>query len=331
LSRLGKHLFRQALEVLPVPALIVDAGSRDSVAVFANRAAARAFGMAVTELVGRPLRSLMNGESAEGSSGAWCLRTPGGPLTFNASPLHSETGSPGFCLLTLAGESPVRAEPVSRPAAAPAVGRPRSGGTAATRPTDPNATGAFATGAFATGSFSVTETWSRMRDERNDPATGVLGREAFMEILERDLAEDRPADRNVNVMLFRVEGVESYQSLFGRHATDACLRKVAHTISTNLRRGSDACGRTGSDEFMVLCHGGDSASTAEFAARIAQRVRDLAIHHPRAANGRYVTVSWGLVVSGGNSRTSRHEVLEAAGQDLERRAALLSPSTASAG
>lgn len=328
LNRIGKHLFRQALEVLPVPALIVDVRSRDSVAVFANRAAARAFGLAITELVGRPLRGMLDGDPAADSAATWCLRAPGGTLAFSASPLHSDPGGPGFCLLTLAGEPPARAGAAEAPGPddGPAQARSRSGGGSTARPVDPNATGAF-----ATGSFSVTETWNRMRDERNDPATGVLGRDAFMEILARDLAEGRPADRNVNVMLFRVEGLESYQGLFGRHATDACLRKVAHSISTNLRRGSDACGRTGGDQFMVLSHGGDPATTAEFAARIAQRVRDLAIHHPRAANGRYVTVSWGLVVAGGDSRSSSHEVLQAAGHDLERRVAALPPPTASAG
>jgi hypothetical protein len=41
--------------------------------------------------------------------------------------------------------------------------------------------------------------------------------------------------------------------------------------------------------------GGDEISNREHAARIAQRVRDLAIHHPRSLPARYVTVSWSLV------------------------------------
>jgi PleD family two-component response regulator len=44
----------------------------------------------------------------------------------------------------------------------------------------------------------------------------------------------------------------------------------------------------------VLIGGAPEDQVAAFAERIAQRVRDLAIHHPRSQLARYVTVSWSL-------------------------------------
>jgi diguanylate cyclase (GGDEF)-like protein len=86
----------------------------------------------------------------------------------------------------------------------------------------------------------------------------------------------------------------SYHQLFGRHSTEACLRKIAHAIANSLQRAADYCARVGHDRFAVLIGGAEEDRVAAFADRIAQRVRDLAIHHPRSQLARYVTVSWSL-------------------------------------
>jgi diguanylate cyclase (GGDEF)-like protein len=134
-----------------------------------------------------------------------------------------------------------------------------------------------------------------VRDDRYDQATGLPGRAAFIDVLARDFALARREQRRLTVAVFRVDAFEAYEALFGRHAADACLRKVSRAIASLLRRAGDYPSRAGHDRFAVLMTGGDEASNREHAGRIAQRVRDLAIHHPRSLPARYVTVSWEVV------------------------------------
>jgi diguanylate cyclase (GGDEF)-like protein len=101
----------------------------------------------------------------------------------------------------------------------------------------------------------------------------------------------------LSVLVFRIDAFEAYLALFGRHAADSCLRKVGHAIANSVRRGGDFCARAGHDRFAVLMTGGDESAAPEHAARIAQRVRDLAIHHPRSLPARYVTVTWQVASS----------------------------------
>ena len=158
-----------------------------------------------------------------------------------------------------------------------------------------SATGRTTPPMAGTGVFTATDVWARsLRDERTDAVTGIPGRNALLEVLLRDWSVARREQQRLSVIVFRIDALESYHSLFGRHATEACLRKVAHAIANSLQRAADYCARVGHDRFAVMIGGAEEERVAAFAERIAQRVRDLAIHHPRSQLARYLTVSWSL-------------------------------------
>ncbi|MDJ0928438.1 MAG: diguanylate cyclase [Gammaproteobacteria bacterium] len=127
-----------------------------------------------------------------------------------------------------------------------------------------------------------------------DVLTGLSNRQAFDELLRRDWGIARREQRNLTMILFRVNELDAYRDLFGRHSTDSCLRKVAHAISGSLHRAGDAVARIDTGDFVVLIGGAGKSQAADFAARIAAKVRELAIHHPRSGVERYVTVSFGI-------------------------------------
>lgn len=277
LKKLSKHLFRQALDALDAPALIVDADTRDRPIVFANGAAGQLLGLHPNELNGRSADSLAAEPLQPGQAAAWKLRAKsGGVLGLRAVPLYEQPGRVSYWLLTAA----VRDQ---RPEAA--------SGTA----------------------FTATDTFPRpSRDERIDAITGVPGRAAMLETLHRDWAIARRDQRRISVTVFRIDALESYQNLFGRHATDTCLRRVAHVISNALQRAGDYCARVGSDRFAVLVSGTDEGSASQFAERITQRVRDLSIHHPRSQLARYVTVSCAIAAETPSMGTDEPSLLEEA-------------------
>lgn len=272
LKKLNRHLLRQALDAVPAPALIVDAQLRDRQVVYANAAAGRALGLHPNELIGRSTDSLADGAFDPASPEPWRPRaSQGGCVDLHPAPLYDQPGKASYWLLTGATSD---------------VAAPRSVEPGAAKTTHPMA---------GTGVFTATDVWARgLRDERTDAVTGIPGRNALLEVLQRDWSVARREQRRLSVIVFRIDALESYHSLFGRHATEACLRKVAHGIANSLQRAADYCARAGHDRFAVLIGGAEEERVAAFAERIAQRVRDLAIHHPRSQLARYLTVSWSL-------------------------------------
>lgn len=260
LKKLNKHILRQALDAVATPALIVDAQGDEKLVVYANPAAGRALGLQASELVARSTNNLcLEPATAE----CWQLRAKdGSALTLHPVPLYAQPGQASFWLLT--------ADAVKQPEAQIAPRLPAANARAAELP-------------------------SRIvRDDRTDVITGIPGRNAFLEVQLRNWLTAKREQKRLSVLVFRIDALESYQKLFGRHATETCLRRVAHAISNSLQRATDYCARVGNDRFAVLISGGAEDRVAQFAERIAQRVWDLAIHHPRSQPARYVTVSFAM-------------------------------------
>jgi len=133
----------------------------------------------------------------------------------------------------------------------------------------------------------------RIRDlARDDPVTGLLNGNSFAEVLAHDwavAARDRSA---LALVCFSLDDFAAYLEVFGRHATDSCLRRVAQAIRRCLRRASDVVARIEADKLIVLSHGSDEAAVNEFAETMAATIRELGLHHPHSKVSRFVTVSF---------------------------------------
>jgi diguanylate cyclase (GGDEF)-like protein len=142
----------------------------------------------------------------------------------------------------------------------------------------------------------------RIRDlSRDDPVTGLLNESAFRDVLAHDWAVAARERSSLALVAFQVEDFAAYLEVFGRHATDSCLRRVAQAIRRCLRRASDVAARIDDATLLVLAHASSAAGVEEFAAGIASAVRELGLHHPRSSVARFVTVSYriGVVPSDG--------------------------------
>jgi diguanylate cyclase (GGDEF)-like protein len=147
----------------------------------------------------------------------------------------------------------------------------------------------------------------RIRDlSRDDPVTGLLNERAFREVLDHDWAVAAREKSALAVVVFSLDDFDAYVDVFGRHASDSCLRRVGRAILRCLRRASDVVGRLESERLAVLSHAPDEHAVQDFAARIATAVRELGLHHPRSRAGRFVTVSFrvGLVQVAEESRSA---------------------------
>jgi len=147
----------------------------------------------------------------------------------------------------------------------------------------------------------------RIRDlSRDDPVTGLLNSKAFREVLDHDWAVAAREKSTLALVVFSLDDFDAYFDVFGRHASDSCLRRVGQAIRRCLRRASDVVARLDGDTLVVLSHASNEQSVHEFAAQISTAVRALGLHHPRSDAGRFVTVSFSVAVAyaGEDSRSA---------------------------
>lgn len=151
---------------------------------------------------------------------------------------------------------------------------------------------------------------------RQDPVTGLKGREAFDELLEHHVAVAARERRALTLFLVGVDDFDGYVGTFDRAAGDALLRRVSVALGGCFRRRSDALCRFDDSAFAVLSGGMDERQATEHGRSVCARVADLHIHHPRSRVRRYVTLSVGIL-SGVPPVDSRLEsVLDRARQAL---------------
>jgi diguanylate cyclase (GGDEF)-like protein len=153
--------------------------------------------------------------------------------------------------------------------------------------------------AAGTGDKDLTQELARARRRirdlsRDDAVTGLLNEAAFREVLAHDWAVAAREQSRLALVGFSLDYFEAYVEVFGRHASDSCLRRVAQAVRRCLKRASDVAARIttpGGDLLVVLSHASDEEGVRQFALRIGGAVRELGLHHPRSRVGRFVTVT----------------------------------------
>ena len=292
---LSKNVIKQALDLSPVATLIVDLKADPPAVQYVNQSFEALSGYDAGELIGRPWSRVCDTAAQPNESAA--------AMSDVALRCHPRLGASDFLKLDLV---PLYDGP----------GTPRYWlGTECQE-----------TGAVEQGDSEREALLSVLRDARShlrrldgrDAATGVLNRRAFDDLLQRDWILARREQRSVAVMVFKIEHFDAYGDVFGRHAADACLRKVAHAISGSLRRASDLTARYADDSFAVLMGEADEAQAKELAHRIAAKVRGLAIHHPRSTHDRFVSVSCGVVSVIPEGTSSQPDLIAQAEQNRGR-------------
>jgi diguanylate cyclase (GGDEF)-like protein len=128
-------------------------------------------------------------------------------------------------------------------------------------------------------------------------SSGLSTEEQLLEMLARDWSIGQRNGRSVTLMRLEIDSLAEYLEVFGRSATDNLLRQIGRTIAAIMKRASDVVARTGPGGFFVLGVSMEPGAAAAFAEQIVGRIRSLAIHHPRSATGRFLTVSAGVVTA----------------------------------
>ncbi|MGH8317632.1 MAG: diguanylate cyclase domain-containing protein [Steroidobacteraceae bacterium] len=129
---------------------------------------------------------------------------------------------------------------------------------------------------------------------REDRLTGLHSRAYFEELLQRDWLLAQRDSHEIGLALFDIDDLATYNDTFDKNAGDACIRRVARVIGASYRRGGDLVGRWEGGTLAALTQADAAQKAPQYAQIVAQRVRDLLIHHPRNGAGRYLTISAGV-------------------------------------
>ncbi len=129
---------------------------------------------------------------------------------------------------------------------------------------------------------------------RDDRLTGLFTLPYLEELLKRDWAVAQREKRSIALFAIDIDSLDLYNTTFGRAAGDSMIRRVAHVVSGCLRRSSDVTARIDGGSLIAFAPGLTNEQALRIGQLMAERVRDMRIHHPRSAVLRYVSVSVGV-------------------------------------
>jgi two-component system cell cycle response regulator len=292
-------MFRRLVETLPEGVVLIDAQGSDHPVLYVNPAFEAMTGYNAAELVGRNLRLLQADDRDQdgrhrlrdalnrGESCRVLLRNyrKDGTLFWNemsVSPLRHADG----CVTHYAGYHRDAGERLRM---------------------DPRAAKDSLSGAQMPAAVAV----------RDDRLTGLFTLPYLEELLKRDWAVAQREQRSIAVFAVDIDALELYNTTFGRGAGDSTIRRVAHVVSGCLRRSSDVTARIDGGSLIAFAPGLTNEQALRVGQQMAERVRDLRIHHPRSAVLRYISVSVGVCAAVPESTDSPAELLQKAQLQLQ--------------
>jgi diguanylate cyclase (GGDEF)-like protein/PAS domain S-box-containing protein len=276
MTEFDPDMYRRLVEASPEGVVLIDAQGSDHPVVYANPAFENLTGYKVAELLGRNLRLLQADDRDQdgrhrlrdalnrGESCRVLLRNyrKDGTLFWNEMsivPLRHPDG----CVTHYAGHHRDAGERLR---------------------IDPKAAKDSLSGAHQPTAVAI----------RDDRLTGLFTLPYLEELLKRDWSVAQREQRSIAIFAVDIDALELYNTTFGRGAGDSTIRRVAHVVSGCLRRSSDVTARIDGGSLIAFAPGLSNEQALRVGQLMAERVRDLRIHHPRSAVLRYISISVGV-------------------------------------
>lgn len=143
----------------------------------------------------------------------------------------------------------------------------------------------------------------------HDGLTGILNRNAILEMLHKELERSHRSGRPAAVLMVDVDHFKRINDVYGHATGDQVLRSVAEVIRRSVRQ-YDSVGRYGGEEFLIVL---PETSPADVET-IAERIRAAAASTPILIDGRnvFVTLSIGIDTTGPDDVADAERMVSAA-------------------
>ncbi|MBU1657722.1 diguanylate cyclase [bacterium] len=128
-----------------------------------------------------------------------------------------------------------------------------------------------------------------------DELTSIHNRRYFNKILPKLINSAKREYENISFVMMDIDSFKLYNDIYGHHAGDEALKKIAAVLSISLQRADDYYFRLGGEEFGILFKGLSEHEAKELIEKIRKNIEDLHIKHENSGVSKYVTASFGLV------------------------------------
>ncbi len=309
------------LEELPEGIALVDARQGTLPVVLANRSFAVLLGRTGGQLAGLPLAELLPAGERDRAGELAALLARGEAVTWRVA--GGPSGAVGDAPAPAGGLTELQFRPLR------SAGGELTHYLAVHRPGAPPAA-AVAEAVEVTEAVEVAEVAGAAAPAapetrplpREDRLTGLAHAEYFHELYQRDFSIAQREGRSLAIFLVDMDGLETYNTTFGRQSGDSALRRVGRAVMSGMRRASDLIARVEGGRFIGLSAGLTAEQARRHGETLAARVRELHMHHPRSPVARFVTVSVGVAQCVPTPQSTPDGLLQAAQQALtEARAA----------
>ncbi len=126
-----------------------------------------------------------------------------------------------------------------------------------------------------------------------DGLTGIPNRRKFDEVLETEWKRCERNHLTLSLLMIDIDYFKPFNDRYGHLEGDDCLKKVAQTLETLLRRPGDFVARYGGEEFGIVLPGIHASGTETLARKILDSVQALKIPNQDSDVSDYLTVSLG--------------------------------------
>jgi diguanylate cyclase (GGDEF)-like protein/PAS domain S-box-containing protein len=127
-----------------------------------------------------------------------------------------------------------------------------------------------------------------------DGLTGIANRRSFDEILDKEWNRAMRLGQPLAMIMFDIDHFKLYNDTYGHQQGDECIKLVASTARSVLRRPTDFVARYGGEEFAVILPDTDAMGAQRIGEMIRKAIQVLALPHAASLVTPVVTVSVGV-------------------------------------
>ncbi|NJR70945.1 MAG: diguanylate cyclase [Synechococcales cyanobacterium CRU_2_2] len=127
-----------------------------------------------------------------------------------------------------------------------------------------------------------------------DGMTQLANRRTFDEALQQAWVKGLRSQQPVSLILCDVDHFKLYNDAYGHLQGDECLRHVAKSIRSAVKRSKDLAARYGGEEFVVLLPNTSAEAAFALAETIRQNVKSAQLPHKASKVADHVTLSLGV-------------------------------------
>jgi diguanylate cyclase (GGDEF)-like protein len=153
---------------------------------------------------------------------------------------------------------------------------------------------------------------------RIDGLTEIPNRREFDRVLEIEWLRAIRSGEPLSLLMLDIDNFKAYNDGYGHDAGDECIRQVALTIQSSMRRGADFAARYGGEEFVCVLPDTDREGAIALADKVRRNIETLNIPHEFSNGDRIITLSSGVASFVASTRKSPVELLKAADAALFR-------------